>query len=455
MNNDIATSNSNKGIKNINLMKFILGSGFGIFMFLIPISYNGSFSTCIGIVTDFISEKLVNVLPYFVVGTLSLSAILSTIEYTIKPKFITENETMRKLFKTTPLYIASKIIAAIISIMVVVEIGPDAIISGATGGTMMGLGATLIAIAISLSYVLPFLTDCGIMEFLGVILKPVVRPLFKVPGRASVDLITSWFGAANAAVILSREQYMGGYYTARETSTIMTNFSLVSIPFCLVISGALGLNNMFPAFYLTTCAVGLLLAVIIPRIAPLKNIPDTYNENVGKNINEEVPEGYTNMQWALEEACRKAGELKFNKIIKSGNDIVLGIIFNLIPTVVAWGTIGLVLVEFTPIFQWISYPMGMFLQVLGVEYAFEVAPATLVGFADMFIPALLVAGVESIKTKFIIGVLSLVQIVYMTEVGAIIIQSEVPLDLKKLFIIFLERTIIALPIIVLIANIII
>ena len=87
--------------------------------------------------------------------------------------------------------------------------------------------------------------------------------------------------------------------------------------------------------------------------------------------------------------------------------------------------------------------------------AFAVAPATLVGFADMFIPALLITGIASVKTKFIIGVLSLVQIIYLTEVGTIIIKSEIPLNLWKLFVIFLERTLIAIPVIVLMANLLI
>ena len=96
----------------------------------------------------------------------------------------------------------------------------------------------------------------------------------------------------------------------------------------------------------------------------------------------------------------------------------------------------------------------MYLDLLGVPEAFAAAPATLVGFTDMFIPALLITGLTSVKTKFIIGVLSLVQIIYMTEVGTIIIKSEIPLNFWKLLILFLERTIIALPLIVLFANII-
>ena len=98
--------------------------------------------------------------------------------------------------------------------------------------------------------------------------------------------------------------------------------------------------------------------------------------------------------------------------------------------------------------------MGLYLQLFGVEEAFAVAPATLIGFTDMFIPALLITGIESVKTKFVIGVLSLVQIIYLTEVGAIIIKSEIPLNLWKLFLIFMERTLIAIPLIVLFANII-
>lgn len=132
----------------------------------------------------------------------------------------------------------------------------------------------------------------------------------------------------------------------------------------------------------------------------------------------------------------------------------MGMLFDLIPIVVAWGTIALVIAVYTPVFQWISYPMGLYLKLFGVKEAFAVAPATLVDFTDMFIPALLITGVKAVKTKFIIGVLSLVQIIYLTEVGTIIIKSEIPLNFWKLLLLFLERTLIAIPLIVLFANLV-
>lgn len=437
-----------------NLSKFIIFALFGICMFLVPVSSGESFNTLIGIISDSIKTIFTPVFPAIVTVIMIIGAILSVVDYMCKPIWIQNNSTYKKLFSSSLPYVLTKVVAAFVAMMVFLGWGPEMVISGDTGGTMMGLGATLIAITVPLSFVLPFLTDSGIMEFLGVLLKPVVRILFKVPGRASVDLITSWFGAANAAIIVSREQYMKGYYTARETATIMTNFSVVSIPFCLVVSGTIGVDHLFPAFYGVTCLVGILLALIMPRLAPLSTLPDTYYEEVGKQINEEVPEGRHILGHAIEEACGRAEQFEPTSVVSSGKDIIGGILFNLIPTVIAWGTFALIVVEYTSLLDWLSYPMGLYLQLLGVEQAFQAAPATLAGFADMFIPALLLTSVESVQTKFIVGALSLVQIIYMTEVGAIIVQSKVPVDLKRLAIIFLERTLIALPIIVLLSHLV-
>lgn len=131
------------------------------------------------------------------------------------------------------------------------------------------------------------------------------------------------------------------------------------------------------------------------------------------------------------------------------------ILLNLMPIGIGWGILGMLAVNYTPIFRWISWPMGWILNLLGVESAFTVAPATLVGFIDMYIPALLVTGIASVRTRFIIAALSLIQIIYITEVGAVILQEKLGVDLKRLAVIFIERTLIALPIIVLVSGLIV
>ena len=437
-----------------NLLKFILGSAFGVLMFLVPIPQGDSFTTLLDYLKGFTKSLFGATLPYVLLTIVVVAAVLSVYDYFCKPDWIRKNHYLSKAFSTTPFYLVSKVIGAVVCCMVVLGFGPEFITSIDTGATMTDLCCTLICIVISFSFMLPFLTDCGIMEFLGVIARPVVKPLFGVPGRASVDLIASWFGASNAAVILTREQYMKGFYTKKEAAYIMTNFSLVSIPFCLLIADTVGIANLFPAFYLCICMVGIILAVIIRRLPPICKLADTYQEKVGKQIEEDVPEDVKMLPYAVEISCRRAETFTAKTVISGGMEVVMGMFFDLIPIVLAWGTAALIIATYTPVFDIISYPMGMYLNLLGVEEAFAVAPATLVGFTDMFIPALLITGIESVKTKFIIGVLSLVQIIYLTEVGAIAIKSEVPLNLWKLLIIFLERTIIAIPLIVLFANIV-
>ncbi len=437
-----------------NMLKFILGSAFGVLMFLVPIPQGESFTTLLDFLKSWIKGLFGGSLNYIIMVLLIVSAVMSLYDYFAKPDWIRKNHYLTRAFTTTPLYLISKVIGAVMVVMIVFQAGPEVVISVDTGITMIDLCGTLFSIVLAFSFILPFLTDCGIMEFLGVILKPVVRPLFRVPGRASVDLIASWFGASNAAVILTREQYMKGFYTKREAGYIMTNFSLVSIPFCLLIADSLGIANLFPPFYLCICVVGVILAVILVRIPPISRIPNTYREKTGKQIDEEIPDETKPLAHALEMSCARAESFNAKAVGTSGLEVVVGMLFDLIPIVVAWGTIALIIATYTPLFQWISYPFGMYLDLLGVPEAFAAAPATLVGFTDMFIPALLITGLTSVKTKFIIGVLSLVQIIYMTEVGTIIIKSEIPLNFWKLLILFLERTIIALPLIVLFANII-
>lgn len=438
-----------------NLLKFILCSAFGVIMFLVPIPQGESFTTLLDFLKSGLKDLFGGALSYMVAGLLVISAAASLIDYFFKPDFIRKNHYLKKAFSTTPLYLASKVIGAVFACMVVFGFGPEIITSADTGATIIDLCGTLFCIVLAFSFILPFLTDCGIMEFLGVLLKRFVRPLFHVPGRASVDLMASWFGASNAAVILTREQYMKGFYTKREAGYIMTNFSIVSIPFCLMVANTVGIDNLFPAFYLCICIVGIILAVIIARIPPIKTIPDTYREGVGKQLNEEVPKEKGTFAYAVEMSCERAEKFSVKSVLASGLEVVVGMLFDLIPIVVAWGTVALIIATYTPVFEWLSYPMGMYLNLFGVEEAFAAAPATLVGFADMFIPALLITGLTSVKTKFIIGVLSLIQIIYLTEVGTIIIKSEIPLNLWKLFLIFLERTIIAIPVIVLLANLLV
>lgn len=457
MNTDFTTKKKNGTAVEINsstVMKFLIPSLFGIIMFLFPVPYGGAISTPVGVVSEWLAGALKAYLPYAVVAITSISATMSVVGTLLKPDFVMNNRLLKANFTPSNFYLFWRIIGAIIAILVLNKAGSEMIYSIDTGGTMMSLMATLIVWFFAASYLMPFLMNYGAMDYTGTILRGFVKPLFKLPGRSAVDLVTSWVGNVNVGVVLTRTQYNTGYYTGREAAVIATCFSAVSLPFCLVIAAMLGLDAMFVPFYLTVMVAGIISAIIMCRIPPLSTLPDVYHPAVGKQIDEMEPEGMSKSQWALQKAVQKAhltGGMQ--EQFQSGTDIFLGIIFSLVPIVMAWGTLALMVATYTPIFTWISYPFAYYLHFMGVPEAFEAAPATVVGFADMFIPAILASGLTSIKTKFIIGVLSLVQIVYMTEVGTLLITSDIPVNFKHLVLVFIEKTIIALPIIVIMANI--
>ena len=57
-------------------------------------------------------------------------------------------------------------------------------------------------------------------------------------------------------------------------------------------------------------------------------------------------------------------------------------------------------------------------------------------------------------TRFIVAVISVTQVLFLNEVGELILGSKLPINLLELFIIFLERTIISLLIVCPLANLI-
>ena len=76
------------------------------------------------------------------------------------------------------------------------------------------------------------------------------------------------------------------------------------------------------------------------------------------------------------------------------------------------------------------------------------------GFLDMFLPALLGAGIESELTRFVIGVISVTQLIYMSEVGAILLRANLGLNIGHLAMIFVIRTIIATPLALILAGLV-
>lgn len=443
-------------ISSKGLLLFLIPSLIGIFLFMVPISVNGEISIPVAILAGWLGDVLGDILPQLMTAIITATVIGSYITRFIKPKVIMENSFWRSLFEVNNLWLVIRTLGMIFAIMTLFQVGPEIVWSDYTGGLLLGdLLPILFTVFLFAGLFLPLLLNFGLLEFFGTLLTKIMRPLFTLPGRSSIDSLTSWMGDGTIGVILTNQQYEQGYYTKREAAVIGTTFSVVSITFSIVILGALDLEAYIIPYYLTIVAAGLVAAVIMPRIPPLSRKPDTYYEKAEKKLDESIPAGQGIFKWGLIQATKRAEQHTSAKpIIQGGIKNVLDMWMGVIPIVMAIGTLGVIIAEGTRFFEIIGAPFVPILSLMGVPEAAEAAQLVLIGFADMYLPAILGSGIESEMTRFIIGCLSVTQLIYLSEVGGVLLASKLPVRFLDLVIIFLERTLITLPVIVIIAHII-
>ena len=261
--------------------------------------------------------------------------------------------------------------------------------------------------------------------------------------------------SAPVGVLITIQQYVSGHYLAREAAVIATNFSVVSVPFALLVANTVGLGYRFLEYYAAVVVTGVITAMIMPRIWPLNRFPDTPYDTVNP-MRETADTGGSLLREAVDLATQRAAKappLKTQFHTSVGH--ILDIWFGLVPAVIAVGGAGLILAEYTPVLQWLTAPLVPLLQFAGLPEAATAAPALIAGFLDMFLPALLVANVEAEITRFVIGVISLTQLIYMSEIGILMLKCEIPLRFKHLVVIFLLRTMIGLPIVLAFAHLLV
>ena len=448
------------------LVGFILPSVIGILLFMIPIQVDGSWTIAIKVVADIIGDALVDFLPILCVAIVTISAVAGVISLG-KPSFITSYPVINETITATPIWAAIRVIGCAFIWITFLGLGLDAdgeivnplgyISTADAGGFVLGDLLTVLVIIFFLAgLLLPLLLDFGLLEFIGALLTKVMRPLFKIPGRAAVDCITSWIGDGTLGVMLTANQYEGGYYSEREASIVSTTFSAVSITFSIVVLAQVGLMDYFGVYYLLICAVGIVCALILPRIPPLSMKKDVYLVE-GKAMPDNLPEGYSSsVEYGLSLAVQRVDEHRgIAQFIENGAKNAAGMWFGVLPVVMCIGTLALMLANNTPVFDYLGMPFLPLLELLQVPEAAEVSKTMIVGFTDMFTPSVIAAeAITSDMSRFIVAVISITQLIYLSEVGGLILGSKIPVNLLELFILFLERTIISLLIVAPIAHLI-
>ena len=426
----------------------------GVAIFLTPLPWDGQLTIGIGIITGWIRALMGAGGVHIVVAITVATSVLTLLGTVFRARWIVDRRGLHDLFVVPAAWVLLRCLGAAFGLIYLLQFGPELLRSENVGGAVyVGIAANVLSVYIGACLLLPLLTDFGLMEFVGTLARPVFRRVFRLPGRAAIDALASFVGASAIGLLITIGQYDRGNYTAREACVIAMNFSIVSIPFSLVIARVAGIEPLFIAWYAFVVLACLVAAFITPRLPPLSRKADSYI--TASNGSEGALAG-TVLRNAWDQAMiRAAAAPGLRQFLATGVTNLMFFVFSVITAAMALATIAVLLTFHTPVFSWLGYPFIALLKMAQLPEAAAAAPGLFAGFMDQFMPAVAASGIDSQATSFVLAGLSVCQLIYMSELGVIILRSSLPIRFADLVAIFVLRTAIVTPVLILGAHIVV
>ena len=159
------------------------------------------------------------------------------------------------------------------------------------------------------------------MEFVGVFMRPVMRPIWKTPGRAAIDAVASFVESYSLALLITNRVYKEGKYTNKEAIIIATGFSTVSATFMVIVVKTLDLMDSWNLYFWLTVIVTFLVTAITARIYPIRNKSETYFEGQKGDVEKDITKDKFKVAFNEGmEVCANSGSILDNVIINLKDD---------------------------------------------------------------------------------------------------------------------------------------
>ena len=290
----------------------------------------------------------------------------------------------------------------------------------------------------------------GVVEFFGALMQKIMRKVFHTPGQGALDALVSTISAYGTALLVTNKLYKRGVYTARESAIIATGFSTVAISFMLIIANTLGLGEHSSLFLITCLLATFGTTAITARIYPISKIPDTYYDKPEEQAPQ--PEGSI-LAFAWSQGVETARHSK--SMLSLFKDYYVDAVLMLtsqVASILSIGLLGILVADMTPLFDVIGLIFYPFTWLFQIPEPMLAAKGAAIEIAEMFLPAAVVAGAPLI-TKFTVGVTSVSAILFFSACIPALTATEIPLKMKDILIIWVERTILSLGIAAAVAHI--
>lgn len=452
---NVEMNKGNKKSRSLAMLQFILFSALGVFLFFVNIPIDGQSKVPLLHIISFLTNLIgMTNLSYLVM--IGCIVFLAMSLYTKFGKNVPE--LMKEIFgNDSMLTYFSYVTAVIFVIMIIFNFGPEQILNPDVGESSLGVAVDSFMAMVIAGSIVPLILEFGFLDFVGRLMAPLMRRIFKVPGSAAVDALTSFVAAPAVGVMVTDSLYRQNIYTQKEAASIMTNFSIASLGGFAFLSAIAGIPELYGPLVISAFICVFLIAIIVIRIPPLSNKKSEYSSGVVQTDEERIPENYNKntIKRSIEDGISKAQnvDIKFmmKELLKS-----VAFAFKVNSFIISLSVIGLTLANYTPIVDWIGMPMVPILRMLGLDSPEVIAAPSIVGIIALSLPATLIKGKAiAASSAFFVILLSTTQIIFFTESANAMLESNVKLSFFDLVSIFIVRTIFLIPLVTIITKILV
>lgn len=425
-----------------SLWRFFVYSGIGIFAFFIPFTVGDKRTILLDHIVTWITTTLGEGTRY-----LALLAIIAGTAY----QFISgrwREDYARMIFA------GLSVLAVLLCAMLTFGFGPAFLFNPEIGPFILDKLVISVGLLIPVGAIfLGLLVGFGLMEFIGVLVQPIMRPVFHTPGKSAVDAVASFLGSYSLGLLITDRMYKSGNYNGQEAAIIASGFSTVSATFMVIVAKTLDIMGHWTTYFFLTFIITFVVTAISVWIPPLSRITTDYYP--GAQPHPETQITGNRLQAAWREAKRELGRadtlwkvLWVN--VKDG--IIMAV--QVIPGIMSVGVIGLVLATYTPLFKALGVVFYPLVWALRLPDPWATSGALASGLAEMFLPATLVASSDNMVLKFTVAVVCVSQILFFSAMVPAVLATDIPLNIAQMVLIWFIRVVLTVLITVPVAHLV-
>lgn len=428
-----ATPGTRTQAAGTSMWKFFVFSAIGVLAFFVPIPIGGTTTILLDHLVTWVEETVPGALPWYALALIAGGAVLP---------FATG--TWRRS-TTDAVFALARLVGLVVGVMLVLGVGPAWLFADSMGPFLLNALVIPVGLLVPIGAVfLALLVGYGLMEFIGVLARPLMKPVFGTPGRSAVDAVASFVGSYSLALLITNRVYLEGKYNQREAMIIATGFSTVSATFMIVVAKALDLMGHWSFYFWSTLVITFVVTALSVRIWPLRSWTQDGAPGVTPQPEQDAEGPRLAAAWAAARETVAADPGIGRTLWVNVRDGFL-MAMAILPSILSIGLLGLVLAEYTPLFDWLAwlfYPLTWLLQI---PEPMLVAKAAALGVSEMFLPAALVTG-SAMAVKYVVAVVCVSQVIFFSAMVPSLVGTQIPVSIPRLLVIWFVRVVLSLAI---------